>query len=132
LASFLNNLVPAQAKAITHLILQGFRICGSRRSTLARLKGLQVLEFILVIEEPKAMFVLKDYWDNDYWEYFPEHFDQEFTDRKLGKLGLPQLCDIKIKVRDYTDWRWIHSDDGKHIPDGLMKWVKSVERRVKS
>jgi hypothetical protein len=120
LANFLDRLVPAQAKAIAHLILQGRLICGARRPMLARLKGLQVLEFILVIEH---------HWFDipDSWSYYCEY---SFTDRKLGNLGLPQLCDMIIKVRKYELPGSQPRAD--RIPDGLMEWVKSVERRVKS
>ena len=51
LTNFLNRLVLTQAKAIAHLILQGRRICGNRRPTLARLKGPELLEFVLVVED---------------------------------------------------------------------------------
>lgn len=120
LDNFLDRLVPAQAKAIAHLILQGSRICGARRPTLARLKGLQVLEFILVITRQRFDIP-------DSWSYYCEY---SFTDRKLGNLGLPQLCDMIIKVRKYEHPGSQPRAD--RIPDGLMEWVKSVERKVKS
>lgn len=120
LAEFLDRLVPAQAKAIAHLILQGPRICGARRPTLARLKGLQVFQFILVIEH---------HWFDmpDSWSYYCEY---QFTDRKLGNLGLPQLCDVSIQVRKY-ELPGIQSRPDR-LPDRLMEWAKSVEIRIKS
>jgi len=121
LANFLNRLVPTQAKAITHLILQGYRICGTRRPTLTRLKGLQLLEFVLVIEH--HWFDMPSSW--------PEYCEEHFTDRKLVKLGLPQSCDVKIRVRKYMERMPSSPTDSDKLPDGLMEWVKSVEKRVK-
>lgn len=92
LANFLNRLVPTQAKAIAHLILQGRRICGDRRPTPARLKGLGLLEFLLIVEGRR-------YGVPDSWS---EHREERFTDQKLGKLGLPQQCNVKIMVREYV------------------------------
>ena len=122
-ANFINRLVPAQAKAIAHLILQGRRICGARRPTLARLKGLHLLEFILIVED-------RYYGVPDSWSEYCEEF---LTDRKLGKLGLPQLCDVKIKVREYVEWPVDDPPGGDaQVPDGMVKWAKKVEVRVKS
>jgi hypothetical protein len=123
LANFLNNLlVPAQAKAIAHLILQGRRICGARRPTLARLKGLQLLEFVLVVED-------RYYGVPDSWS---EYCEEQFTDRKLDKLGLPEPCDVRIKVREYVEWPAGDPPGPSQVPDGIMEWVKNVETRVKS
>lgn len=85
------------------------------------------MEFILVIDEPWDMDIIEEYWGD-----VRQYCEEEFTDGRLGKLSLPQGCDVKINVRDYTDWLWVYSDDGKYIPDGLMEWVKNVEMRVKS
>lgn len=121
-ANFLNFLVPAQAKAIAHLILQGRRICGARRPTLARLKGLELLEFVLVVED-------RDYGIPSSWS---EYCEKHFTDHKLEKFGLPELCDVKIKVREYVGWPAGDPPGPTHVPDGMMEWAKNVERRVKS
>lgn len=122
LANFLNRLVPTQAKAITHLILQGRRICGNRRPTLARLKGLELLEFVLVLEGR---------WYNLHGSR-PEYCEEHFTDQKLGKLGLPPLCDVKIKVRQYVGWDQGDPPGPDQVPDGLMEWVQTLERRVRA
>jgi hypothetical protein len=122
LANFLNRLVPAQAKAITHLILQGYKMYGTRRPTLARLEGLQLLEFVLVIEH--HWFDMPSSWT--------EYCEEQFTDHKLGKLGLPQSCGVNIQVRKYTEPLPHSLTDTDELPAGLMDWVKSVERRVKN
>ena len=117
LANFLNRLVPTQAKAIAHLILQGRRIYGNRRPTLARLKGLEFLEFVLVLEGR---------WYRPH-DSRPEYWEENFTDQKLGKLGLPPLCDVRIKVREY-----VGRNQGDPPGPGLMEWVQSLERRVRA
>ena len=122
LANFLNRLVPTQAKAITHLILQGRRICGGRRPTLARLKGLELLEFVLIVED--RWYVVPDSWS--------EYCEERFTDQKLGKLGLPQQCDVQITVREYVGWPKGDPPGPEQVPDGLLEWAKTVERRVKT
>jgi hypothetical protein len=121
-ANFLNRLVPAQAKAIAHLILQGHRICGARRPTLARLEGLHRLEFILIVED-------RYYGNPDSWSGYCEY---RFTDGKLGKLGLPLLCDVKVKVREYVAWPVGDPPGDTQVPDCMVEWAKNVERRVKS
>jgi hypothetical protein len=102
--------------------LQGRRICGARRPTLARLKGLKFLEFILIVED-------RYYGMPDSWSEYCEEF---FTDRKLGKLGLPLLCDVKIKVREYVEWPVDDPPGETQVPDGMVWWAKNVEKRVKT
>ena len=115
LANFLDRLVPTQATAIAHLVLQGRRICGNGRPTLARLKGLQLLEFVLVVEDRWRWYGLRNSWS--------EYCEERFADNKLGKLGLPPLCDVNIKVRKYVLWVQGDSPGPNQVPDGLIEWV---------
>lgn len=50
------------------------------------------MEVLLIVEGRR-------YGVPDSWS---EHREERFTDQKLGKLGLPQQCNVKIMVREYV------------------------------
>lgn len=89
---------------------------------LSRLKGLQLLEYVLVIEH--HWFDMPSSW--------PEYCEEHFSDRKIGSLGLPQSCDVKIGVRKYLERMPFSPTDTDQLPEELMQWVKDVEKRVRA
>lgn len=116
---FLDRLVPAQVRAVGHLILQTHCMDMCTSKLLARFKGLVNLQYVLLTQDNYIMGPL------------PVHLEDLFAEAIPSDLvGLPQLRNISIELREYPyDARFATKDTDK-LPDAVLKWVENAEKKM--
>jgi hypothetical protein len=105
-------------RAIRKLIIQHTKFTEDLRLPLARLKGLQTLQYILVGSEDH----LKEFAFSEFFE----------VKGKLGDYGLPPACDVRIRVRRVLGHREAAPEPGhvERVSDGLMELVERARKQI--
>jgi hypothetical protein len=110
--------VPAQLRAIRDVIIQHTKFTKDLRLPLARLKGLQTLQYILVGAEDH----LKQFAFSEFFE----------AKGKLGDYGLAPACDVRVRVRRVLGHKEAAPEPGhvERVSDGLMKLVERARKQI--
>ena len=118
----MNSLVPAQLKAITHLIIQPIATSVCTRIHLLRFKGLTELQCVLIFDPLYA----SDPQTFVNWQ------ESGFKEAKLENLvELSQLRSVSIDLRTvFSRDQSMLEGDTEPVPESVKAWVASAERRM--
>ena len=113
--------MPAQFKAIRHLILQHTTVTSSFRAPLVRLKGLETLQYVLV--------GFNDYLNVHLEQLAFERFLE--GERKRVDFGLPPSCDVRITIRRLLRGHETAPESGsERISYGLMESMERARKQM--
>ena len=117
----MNSLVPAQLKAITHLIIQPIATSVCTRNHLLRFKGLTELQCVLIFDPLYA----SDPQTFVNWQ------ESGFKEAKLENLvELSQPRSVSIDLRTFSRDQPILEGDTEPVPELIKAWVASAEKRM--
>lgn len=117
----MDSLVPAQLKAITHLIVQPDSMSECSSNRLLRFQGLTALQCVLV--------VVPYYVSNP--QAFVNQEEKGYRKAKLESLvESSQLRSVSIVLRTSSRGQPMLEGGSEPVPEPIKAWVASTEKRL--